>query len=110
MTTALKLDKEGNLRLSEADVTKQVCDFMAAEGWRGVRMNVGAFRKLVSSECFHDSTGRWVKFGAPGLSLISQVVSPPIFHGRPRFQRCALYLTANGSPVARAKSLRRAQR
>lgn len=43
MTRALKLDKKtGKLRLSEADVTRQVCDFLALEGWRGVRMNVGA--------------------------------------------------------------------
>ena len=41
MTPVLKLDKTGKLRLSEADVTKQVCDFMAAEGWRHIRHNVG---------------------------------------------------------------------
>lgn len=60
---ALKLDKTGKLRLSEADVTKQVCDFLAVEGWRGVRMNVGGIS--------YTPTGfppRFVQFGEKGMS------------------------------------------
>ena len=55
----IKLDKEGKLRLSEADVTKQVRGFLEAEGWRGVRMNVGgsysatAVTALLTAICFH---------------------------------------------------------
>ena len=59
MTTALKLDKHGKPRLSEADVTRQVCDFMAAEGWRGVRMNVGVATNL--------ATGKQVAFHEKGM-------------------------------------------
>lgn len=59
MTTAIKIDKKGRLRLSEADVTRQVCDFMAAEGWRGFRKNVGVATNL--------ATGRQIGFNEPGM-------------------------------------------
>lgn len=71
MTTALKLDKKGKPRLSEADVTKQVCDFLSYEGWRSVRMNVGgATYRTLTNETGWDSGGevvdRYVQFGEPG--------------------------------------------
>lgn len=56
---SIKLDRSGKLRLSEADVTQQVCDFLAAEGWRGVRMNVGVATNL--------ATGRQVAFHERGM-------------------------------------------
>ena len=59
MTTAIKLDKKGKLRLTEEDVTRQACDFMAAAGWRGFRKNVGVATNL--------ATGRQVGFNEPGM-------------------------------------------
>lgn len=58
MTPAIKLDKEGKLRLSEADVTEQVCQFLGAEGWRGYRMNVGGME---------NTPGNYVRFGETGV-------------------------------------------
>ena len=59
MTTTIKTDSAGKIKLSEADVSRQVCDFLAAEGWRGVRMNVGTSTNLVS--------GKHVGFGEVGM-------------------------------------------
>lgn len=77
MTTAIKLYKKtGKLRLSEADVTQQVCDFMAAEGWRGVRMNVGVATNL--------ATGKQVAFHEPGMpdwQFWTPMYTPDFFHG-----------------------------
>lgn len=85
MTTALKLDNKGTLQLSEADVTRQVCDFMAAEGWRHVRHNVGgayssqavtALLKLLEkfgrwtpllAKAIHRVRYSFVEFGEPGM-------------------------------------------
>ncbi len=71
MTAALKLDKHGKLRLSEADVTRQVCDFLEAEGWRGVRMNVGgmSYRAITKKTGWAggDVVDRYVAFGEPGM-------------------------------------------
>ena len=61
MIPALKLDKKGKPKLSEADVTRQVCDFMAAEGWRGERRNVGGIRYTPKG-----FPPRFVQFGERG--------------------------------------------
>lgn len=47
------------LKLTEADVTRQVCDFMGYEGWRGVRNNVGVATNL--------ATGQQVAFNERGM-------------------------------------------
>ena len=44
--TALKLDKKGNLRLTEADVTEQCIDELRADGWTCKRQHVGKFIPL----------------------------------------------------------------
>lgn len=85
MTTAIKIDKKGKLRLSEADVTEQVCDFMVAEGWRHIRHNVGgaySSQAVTALLKLLDSLERWtpllgkaiyrvrrsfVEFGEPGM-------------------------------------------
>ena len=59
MTTAFKIGRDGKLRLSEADVTRQVCDFLQSECWRGVRMNVGVATNL--------ATGKQVAFHERGM-------------------------------------------
>lgn len=57
MTKALKLDKRGKLRLSEADVTKQCIDWLQAHGWTAIRRHVGTFTA---------GSGRLVKLGEKG--------------------------------------------
>lgn len=45
MARALKLDKAGKLKLSEADVVQQVTDFASAHGWRVFATGYGEIRK-----------------------------------------------------------------
>lgn len=46
MPQALQLDKAGRLKLSEADVVRQVCDFLQARGWRIFRTGYGEIRTM----------------------------------------------------------------
>lgn len=45
MPKALQLDKAGRLKLSEADVVRQVCDFLEAHGWRLFRTGYGEIHR-----------------------------------------------------------------
>lgn len=42
MARPLKLDASGKLKLSEADVVQQVCDFLQLHGWRIYRTGFGS--------------------------------------------------------------------
>jgi hypothetical protein len=45
MPTALKLAPNGTLALREADVTRQILDYLHAHGWRCLRMQSGLFQR-----------------------------------------------------------------
>lgn len=47
---ALKVDRAGKLRLSEADVTQQCVDFLRAERWTCKRQHVGVFIPLAQKD------------------------------------------------------------
>ena len=58
----IRTNPNGTLRLTEADVTGQVCDFLQAEGWREFRNNVGTM--VVRNG---RSSPRYVNFGEKGM-------------------------------------------
>jgi len=45
MPRATKLDRAGKLKLSEADVARQVTDFLEFRGWRGLKTGYGEIHR-----------------------------------------------------------------
>ena len=54
----VRLMVAGVLKLTERDITRQVCDFMWAHGWRGIRMQSGLMGR---------PSGGAFRVGEPGM-------------------------------------------
>lgn len=76
MSTTLKLDKRGKLRLTEADVTRQCIDFLRAERWMCIRQHVGVFIPLAEQEKSDPNVIAIGEKGDPDWLILKNVATP----------------------------------
>jgi hypothetical protein len=81
MTFALKAPKPP--RLTEKEVTQQICDFLRLRGWKVIRLHVGFWKRTWKRKGVDEPEENKFRIGEPGM--VDWIAVHPTMHktGRP---------------------------